>query len=242
MSRRHQALAAADLAQLPGACASCLRWERFVDRGELDGDGRGTAGEADLTRLKRRWWIEALASGTAAGIVVRAGTGATPEPASGLGPAPVGRPVAGYVTYAVPARTGGAALTVLALHVDVGCRGVGLGRALVHAVAREAVRRPRVRAVEARASRVPHGVGPNGVGLGGCLAPLDFWLACGFTVVREHPTSPRVRLDVRALNAWRSGVEDVVEQAWERVRGVVQPDPTPGPALSHRTRGGSPAR
>ena len=203
MSRRHQALAPADLAQLPDACASCLRWERFVDRGELDGDGRGTAGEADLTRLKRRWWIEALASGTAAGIVVRAGTGATPEPASGLGPASVGRPVAGYVTYAVPARTGGAALTVLALHVDVGCRGVGLG---------------------------------------GCLAPLDFWLACGFTVVREHPTSPRVRLDVRALNAWRSGVEDVVEQAWERVRGVVQPDPTPGPALSHRTRGGSPAR
>lgn len=225
----------ADLAQLPGDCASCLRWERFVDRGELDGDGRGTSGEADLTRLKRRWWIEALASGSAAGMVVRGGLRATPEPASGSGPAAAAQPVAGYVTYAVPARTGGAALTVLALHVDAGCRGVGLGRALVHAVAREAIRRPRVRAVEALAAR-----GPAGVGLGGCLAPLDFWLACGFTVVREHPTSPRVRLDVRALNAWRSGVEDAVEQAWERVRGVVRPEPTPGPALSHRTRDGSP--
>ncbi len=227
MSRRSTALTPADLVRLPGDCSSCLRWERFVDRGELDGDGSGESGVADRTRTKQRWWVESLASGSAAGVVVRAGNGAGESAGS----------LAGYVTYAVPARAGGAALTVLGLHVDAGCRGVGLGRALVHAVAREALRRPRVRAVEALAAR-----GHPVAGLGSCLAPLDFWLACGFTVVREHPTSPRVRLDARSLAGWRTGVEDAVEQAWERVRGAVRPEPTPGPALSRQSRDGAPAR
>lgn len=223
MSRRSTALTPDDVARLPGPCAGCLRWERFVDRGALDGDGRNGAPEAEITAAKRRWWADGLASGAVGGVVVRAaGSGPGAPPAGGAPGA-----LAGYVTYAVPPRSGGDALTVLGMHVDPGCRGVGLGRALVQAVAREALRRPRVRAVEAVAGRdaaIPAAAQ--------CVVPLDFWLACGFTIVREHPLNPRVRLDARGLAAWRTEVEEAVELAWDRLRGAVRPDPVPGPALS----------
>lgn len=222
MSRRTSPLTPDDVLRLPGPCAGCLRWERFVDRGALDGDGRNGAPEADITAAKRRWWFEALGSGVVGGVVVRAAPAATDGPAGG---APGG--LAGYVTYAVPPRRGKDALTILGMHVDPGCRDAGLGRVLVQAVAREALRRPRVRAVEAVA-------GPNKAipAAAQCLVPLDFWLACGFTIVRDHPFTPRVRLDARGLAAWRSEVEEAVELAWDRVRGAVRPDPVPGPALS----------
>ena len=71
-----------------------------------------------------------------------------------------------------------------------------------------------------------------------CVVPLDFWLACGFTIVREHPVNPRVRLDARGLAAWRSEVEEAVELAWDRVRGAVRPDPVPRPALSGQVQRG----
>lgn len=226
MGDRNAALTPADVSRLPGGCSSCLRWERFVDRGVLDGDGRDgdarTGSATDIATAKQRWWTEALASGSVRGLVVRAGSG---------GPADA---IAGYVSYAIPARSGRDALTVLALHVDPGCRGVGLGRALVHTVAREALRRPRVRAVEALAGR--------GAALERCLVPLDFWLACGFTVVREHPTTPRVRLDARGLAGWRTEVEGAVELAWNRLRGAVRPEPAPGPALSREVRNSASAR
>jgi GNAT superfamily N-acetyltransferase len=127
------------------------------------------------------------------------------------------------VTYSVPDRSTSDALTVLALHVGADHRGAGLGRALVHQVAREALRRPRVRAVEALASRFPGAP---------CLVPLDFWLACGFSIVHDHPLTPRVRLDARVLATLRSEVEEAVELAWDRLRGAVRPEPAPGPALT----------
>lgn len=209
---RNTALTPDDLAQLPGACAGCLRWERFCDGSGLP----WRPGLDDAVAAKRGWWVQRLSAGTGGGVVVRS-AGHNGD-----------RAVAGYATYAVPDRGGGDALTVLGLHVDAGCRGVGLGRALAQAVAREALRRPRIRAVEALAGlpklRVP--------GSPGCLVPVDFWLACGFTVVRPHPLTPTVRLDARMLAPWRTGVEDAVEQAWERLRGAVRPDPPPRPALS----------
>lgn len=212
MGRSSSSLTADDIARLPGGCAGCLRWERFVDGSGLP----ARPGPDDAAQAKRRWWVQRLSAGTGGGVVVwTAGNNGD-------------RAVAGYATYAVPDRGGGDALTVLGLHVDAGCRGVGLGRALVQAVAREVLRRPRVRAVEALAElpalRLP--------GSPGCLVPVEFWLACGFIVARPHPFTPTVRLDARILAPWRTGVEDAVEQAWERLRGAVRPDPAPRPALS----------
>lgn len=297
MARRNQALGPDDVPALPGGCGSCLRWERFADGALLPIGGRG-AGGAEATAgaaAKRRWWSEALTAGRGAGVVVRAGT-------NGAGPVGPDGGLAGYVTYLVPDRSGGDALTVLGLHVDTSCRGLGLGRVLVHAVARAALRRPGVRAVEALAAPEGrdardrngaeangsscHGAGGSGAAANGaaangaganaaaangaagnaaggnghqcsdrvapdafgpdgsagraytasCLVPLDFWLGCGFTVVREHPFTPRVRLDTRVLAGWRTEVEGAFELAWQRLRGAVRPDPAPGPALSGQLR------
>jgi len=256
MVRRGSALTPDHLARLPGRCAGCLVWERFADGAPLAAAARRDLRD-DPTAVKRRWWVQAQSAGSAGGLVVRgpgvhssvhagsnggrdgAGHGGT----NGTGTAP-SDVVAAYVTYAVPARSGGDALTVLGLHVDVSCRGVGLGRALVQGVAREALRRPRVRAVEALAGRWGAVAGSDGGGFGPpCLVPLDFWLACGFTVVREHPLTPRVRLDARVLAAWRTELEEAVEQAWSRLRGAVRPEPVPGPALSgSQQRSSTPAR
>ncbi len=242
--RRSSVLVPDDVERLPGRCASCLRWERYADVGAL---ARAESTESDVgsadrggsrggvaTRVKRRWWVEGLSTGPVGGLVVRAPTANGVPTAGGIGAGTDGSaPVAAYVTYALPVRAGDDALTVLALHVAEDRRGSGLGRALVHQVAREALRRPRVRAVEALAQRSP------GVS---CLVPLDFWLACGFTVVREHPLTPRVRLDARVLATLRVEVEEAVELAWGRLRGVVRPEPAPGPALTTQRRGDSPAR
>lgn len=228
MGRSRSALTPDDIARLPEQCAGCLRWERFVDGARLP---RERAGD-DVTALKRQWWLQTLASGAGGGVVVRAasgngarGNGAGGNGAGGNGAGAVAGAVAGYATYTLPRRPGDA-LTVLGLHVDPICRGVGLGRVLVQAVAREALRRPRIRAVEALAGAgLPAGAASR------CLVPLDFWLACGFTVVRRHPLTPTVRLDARMLVALRTEVEEAVEQAWERLRGAVRPDPAPRPAL-----------
>ena len=235
MARRSGTLVAEDVARLPGACATCLHWERVVDAGAVDAVERSNGGGEAAEQVKRRWWLESLSAGTVAGMVARAPRGATGNGNSdgnsdgngnGNGNG-AGAAVAGYVTYRLPSGSGVDALTVLALRVDAGCRGAGLGRALVHQVAREAMRRPRVRAVEALAARVPGTP---------CLVPLDFWLACGFVVVHEHPLTPRVRLDARVLAGWRTEVGEAVELAWDRLRGVVRPEPAPKPALTLRRR------
>jgi len=227
MARRSGTLVADDVARLPGACATCLHWERVVDADAIEAVERSNGGVGEAAeQVKRRWWLESLSAGTVAGVVARApraGNGNGSDNGSGDGP---GAAVAGYVTYRLPSD-GVDALTVLALHVDTGCRGAGLGRALVHQVARETLRRPRVRAVEALAARV------SGTP---CLVPLEFWLACGFVVVHEHPLTPRVRLDARVLAGWRTEVEEAVELAWDRLRGAVRPEPAPKPALTLRRR------
>lgn len=230
MARRSPALTPDDVAVLPGRCAGCLTWERYADGAPLILAVADDGGE-DAAAAKRRWWVQTLSAGTGGGVVVRAPDRA---PANGNGDGSAGggpAPVIAYATYALPLRgTGGDALGVLGLHVADGCRGMGLGRALVRQVAREALRRPRVRAVEATGVRVP---AHRSSRYGRCVVPLDFWLACGFTVVREHPLTPRVRLDARVLAAWRSELEEAVELAWTRVRGAVRPpEPAAGPALT----------
>ena len=55
-----------------------------------------------------------------------------------------------------------------------------------------------------------------------CLLPADFLLALGFTTVRPHPRTPRLRLDLRSTSPWR---EDVVEAALDRLLGRRRPVP-----------------
>ena len=125
--------------------------------------------------------------------------------------------VVGYALYAPPAYLPGLgsyptapvaadAVALAALRVDADHADRGLARMLVQGMAADLVRRG-VRAVEAIASTSPDAE---------CLVPADFLLAVGFTTVRPHPRTPRLRLDLRSTVAWR---EDVVEAALDRLLG-----------------------
>lgn len=216
VARRTVPLAADRLSEFPAACRACVRWE-------LDPLSASRARHADRTpAVKQDWWRDALAEGVAGGALARIG----------------GRTV-GYATWSHPTHAGGGGATptspvspdavlLMALHVDRHHRGAGVGRWLVHAVVRQSLRHPGegrgARALEVYGNRQANGDSRA------CLAPAGFWVACGFEVVREHPTTPRLRLDARRLATWRADVRADVEEAWVRLRGAVRPEPAPAPA------------
>jgi GNAT superfamily N-acetyltransferase len=216
IARRTVPLVADALDEFPAACRSCVRWE-------LDPLGASRARHRDESaQAKHLWWQRALGEGYAGGVLAR-----------------IEGETAGYATWSLPAHAGGGgasptapvspdAVLLMALRVEPWHRDAGIGRWLVQAVVRQALRQSGdgrgARALEAYGDRQADGDGA------GCLAPLAFYLACGFEVVREHPTTPRLRLDARRLATWRADVRADVEEAWVRLRGAVRPDPAPAPA------------
>ena len=141
---------------------------------------------------------------------------------------------AGYVTYAPPAYVPRSiafptspvsqdAVLLITGRILPEFAGGGLGRMLLQGAARDVVRRG-IRAVEAfgrstdgAPSARTHGADYR------CLLPADYLRAVGFKTVRQHPVTPRLRLDVKTTATWR---EDV-EYAIERLLGSMQ-----SPALS----------
>jgi GNAT superfamily N-acetyltransferase len=120
---------------------------------------------------------------------------------------------AGHVFYApaamVPRSTsfptspvGDDAILLTSAQVRPEFAGQGLGRVLVQAVARDAVKRG-IRAVEA------FGTGSQ---LDHCLLPVGFLQAVGFKTVRRHPRVPRMRLDLRSTLSWREDVEAALDR------------------------------
>jgi GNAT superfamily N-acetyltransferase len=120
---------------------------------------------------------------------------------------------AGHVFYApaamVPRSTsfptspvGADAILLTSAQVRPEYTGQGLGRVLVQAVARDAVKRG-IRAVEVfgAATRLDE-----------CLLPVGFLQAVGFKTVRRHPRVPRMRLDLRTTLSWREDVEAALER------------------------------
>jgi GNAT superfamily N-acetyltransferase len=194
MARRLAPLTRDSLAELPGPCRACTRWELDpVQRGRLGDDPAGI-------EAKESWLSATLLDWGSCGQVAR-----------------VDGAVAGYALYAPPAYLPGLgsyptapigpdAVALATLRVEQEHTGRGVARMLVQGMAADLVRRG-VRAVEAVASA--DGAEP-------CLVPADFLLAVGFTTVRPHPRTPRLRLDLRSTAAWR---EDVVEAALERLLG-----------------------
>jgi GNAT superfamily N-acetyltransferase len=192
--RRIAPLTRDSLAELPSPCRSCTRWELdAVHRGRVEGQGRGV-------EAKESWLSATLLDWGSCGQVVS-----------------VDGEVVGYALYAPPAYLPGLAayptapvapdaVALAALRVDADHVDKGLARMLVQAMAADLVRRG-VRAVEAIATTDADVE---------CLVPAEFLLAVGFTTVRAHPRTPRLRLDLRSTVAWR---EDVVEAALDRLLG-----------------------
>lgn len=205
MSRTTAPLTVDHLAALEVPCTECLFWE-------LDPVRRRQATEPGTCRgLKESWVSEVLREWGSCGRVMLQDD----EPV-------------GYLVYAPASFVPGAdafptapvspdAVMLTTAHVAEGHRGGGLGRMLVQGMARDLAGRGGIRAVEAFASTG---------GRSSCVVPAEFLARTGFKTHRPHPLTPRMRMDLRTLAMWRTGVE----AALEKLVGVVRP---PAPA-QHR--------
>lgn len=202
MSRKIVRLTLDHLAVLPGSCASCLFWEADPVR-------RARVTAEDAPAVKEAWISEVLREWGSCGRVAL------------VDDVPVG-----HAIYAPAAMVPGAgvfptapvspdAVLLTTVYVAPGLRGGGLGRMLVQGMAKDLIRRrTEVRAVEAFGDTR---------GREGCVIPSDFLGSVGFKTQRAHPTSPRMRMELRSAVSWR----EEVEQALERLVGAVRPTPAP---------------
>jgi hypothetical protein len=105
-------------------------------------------------------------------------------------------------------------------YVDPAYAHGGIGRLLIQGMARDLIRRGGIRAVETFADTRGR--------RGHCMVPAEFCSRVGFKTQRAHSTSPRMRMDLRSALTWK----DEVEQALERLLGVVRPIVHPAPKAS----------
>lgn len=210
MSRTTTRLTLDHLDALEAPCRSCLFWELDpVRRGRLhDGPARAAEKDAWLSHVLREWGScgrVVLVDDVPVGYVVYAPVAFVPG-AAGFPTAPVSPDAVLLTTaYVDPAHAGG-----------------GLGRMLVQGMARDLIERGGIRAVEAFGATSAHRR---------CVVSSDFLGSVGFKTHRPHPTTPRMRMELRSALTWK----DEVEAAVERLVGVVRPRPKPKPVS--RTRG-----
>lgn len=196
MSRKTAHLTVDHLRELADPVRSCVFWELTpVERSRLDEAARVAEKERWLASVQREWGP--------CGRVVRVD----------------GRTV-GHIVYAPATRLPGAAalptapgspdaIVAATAWVEPSLRRSGLGRLLVQSMASDLVERGHT-AIEAYGDTRGHTVG--------CVLPADFWGRVGFTVQRAHPTTPRLRMDLRTTLSWKDEVELALEKVWGAVR------------------------
>jgi len=189
--RQVRALTRDNVHDLRVPCRGCTRWELDpVRSSRVSRDG--SSAEA-----KAQWLSSTLLEWGSCGQVIYVDD----------------QPI-GYITYAPPAFLPGLAafpttpvspdaVGLGTVFVDPNYRGHGYGRILVQSAAADLVRR-QVRAIEVVAHE------KSAV----CMVPAEFLRAVGFSTVRAHLNTPRLRLDLRSTSTWR---EDVVEAALDRI-------------------------
>ena len=195
MGRHVERLTLDNLALLPGECRTCVFWELDPVRRQ---QVRGHEAEE-----KAAWLSGMLRDWGSVGRVVR-----------------VDDRVVGHLVFApavhLPGSAGFAtapvspdAILLATGYVDPDCRGQGLGRVLVQAMAKDLIKRGGIGAVEAFGSLKPRE--------GECVLPVDFLLAVGFKTHRPHAAYPRMRMDLATTVSWR----EEFEAALDRLVGVV---------------------
>ncbi|MBO0812213.1 MAG: hypothetical protein J2P23_09235 [Microlunatus sp.] len=115
------------------------------------------------------------------------------------------------------------AAVFMALAVCREYRGRGLAKNLVRSGAAQLAKR-QIGAIEVIGTfarpGVPHADGSRNSSM--VLLPVSFWLAQGFRVVRPHPVTPTMRLDIEGTVRWRPDFA----AAWQRFADLVsQPGP-----------------
>lgn len=204
-----------DLERLPGPCSTCLFWELGADcpqpRTRAVPAGRPLVDRhpSDPAVRKQAWVSARVQEGFSPGRLVvldgQVAAFASFAPAAAYAPRGPTVPPTGHDAILL------ATAWVVPVH-----RGAGIGRLLVRAALREAVR------VDARAVEV---YGDRRFHDRSCTLPAGWLLHQGFEVHAEHPRTPLFRLDVRRTIRWAGSLE----QAWEEVLGRL---PHPAPALA----------
>ena len=206
------------LERLESPCRSCVFWE-------LDPVRRARLEPAEAAQEKEAWVSEVLREWGSCGRVLM-----------------IDGEARGYIVYAPAAYVPGVAVfptapvspdavVLTTAWVDASYDGVGMGRLLVQGMARDLVCRADggIKAVEAFA-RVDHAGWSRGRTT--CALPADFLARVGFKTHRPHPTTPRMRMDLRSTITWR----DEFGAAWEKLVHVVRPTPAKTPTPAHRER------
>jgi GNAT superfamily N-acetyltransferase len=179
-------------------CRTCVFWELHpVRRDRLrDPGARGEEKDAWVSEVLREWGScgrVVLVDDRPVGFLVYAP--ATYVPGAGAFPTSPVSPDAVLLTtaYVAPEHAGG-----------------GLGRMLVQGMARDLIKRGGIHAVEAFG---------DARGNRSCLVPADFLGGVGFKTHRAHPTTPRMRMELRSALSLR----EEFEGALEKLLGVVRP-------------------
>jgi len=224
MTRRLVPLHGDVVEELPQPCRECLFWELGGPCPARAGSvARDAGGDDPLTRKEA--WASALAQdGRHAGRVVKVDDEVAAHAVFGPAEVFARRPAL------VPSPTPGS-LLLATVWVQPQWRGLGLGRLLVQAALKEAIRLD-LPAVEAYGDRRWHERE--------CHLPATWLLHEGFEVHGEHPRTPLLRIDARRTLRWAESLEHALEEMLahlpRRVRSPV-PVPVPAPAQASQHAG-----
>jgi GNAT superfamily N-acetyltransferase len=202
-NRRLRPMTPADLDLLPEPCGGCAFWETGPGDLAAPSEHRDRAGrKADWAQEVTDHWgycgVVAVHEDEVVGFLT-------------LAPARMVRRLGAFSTTPV----GSEVAVLLSVQVVEPWRGKGIGRQLVSTAAGLVARRD-LRALEALGTRHE---GPS------CMMPVGWLESVGFSVVREHPVTPRLRMDLQTTLRW-SGLG----AAWNRLAGLVTPVGAPQPA------------
>jgi GNAT superfamily N-acetyltransferase len=208
-SRRLRPMTEADLPSLPEPCARCTFWESSLadlasPDDHIDRLGRKTEWARDVTRHWGYCGVMALLDDQPIGFLTMAPARYVPR-LSAFATTPVSHDAA----------------VVMSVMVVEEHRRHGVGRQLIQTAAGLVARRD-IRALEA--------VGTYHDGAS-CMLPTTWLENVGFHVVRPHPVTPRLRMDLQSTVRWRADLG----AAWNRLTGLVGQPAAPEPATyAHR--------
>lgn len=217
-------VSATDLDDLPDRCRVCLFWEL----GRPRPDARHHAEDelaGDPATQKQAWWSSLALEDAPPGRIVR-----------------VDDELAAYALFAPPGviasrrapapKVSDDALLLATIWVEPTMRERGIGRQLVQAAIKEALRRD-LAAVEVYGDRRFHEEE--------CVLPAMWLLREGFEVHREHPRYPLFRLETKRTVRWADTLEHKLDDIWAAIPKRVNV-PVPSPESGGRAPAPAPQR
>jgi GNAT superfamily N-acetyltransferase len=203
MARRFRPMTAADLAAIEEPCARCTFWEAGLADLATSSDREGTETKQQWAEAVTRHWgycgVVAHNDDELIGHLTMAPAMHVPR-------------LGAFATTPVSPD----AAVVMSVRVAEEHRGHGVGRHLVQTAAALVARRD-IRALEAVGT---YHDGPS------CMLPTAWLESVGFAIVRPHPVTPRLRMDLQATQRWRPDLG----AAWSRLTGLVTQPAAPEPA------------